>query len=155
MQCRTSAVCSLRSRRGSFVPAGLLALALWGVASLRGDELQAVQVAPESPLLRLLLSDPVMHALTFGLLTLLLGWGLRGRAEGRAPLALAGGLAAGYGLLIELYQALLPRRTFGLDDLAGNTLGVLVALALLRGGRGCASGFLFGRRRTQIFSDDD
>ena len=129
---RTSAVRSPRARRGSFVPAALLALALWGVASLPADELQAVQVAPGSALLRLLLSDRSMHALTFGLLTLLLGWGQRGRGAGRAPLALAGGLAACYGLLIELYQALLPRRSFGLDDLAWNTLGVLAALALLR-----------------------
>jgi len=120
--------------RGRLVPAALLALALWGVASLPGDELQAVQTAPAHPLLRLLLSDPCMHALTLGLLTLLVGWGFRGRARGPALLARAGGLASGYGLLIELYQALLPRRSFGLGDLAWNTVGVLAALALLRWG---------------------
>ena len=98
---RTSAVRSPRARRGSFVPAALLALALWGVASLPGDELQAVQVAPESALLRLLLSDPSMHALTFGLLTLLLGWGLRGRGAGRGPLAIASGWRRGCAAVVS------------------------------------------------------
>ena len=57
----------------------------------------------------------------------------RVRGGNRAvPFAKATVLASGYGLLIEIYQAMLPWRTFGLDDLVWNTVGVLFFLALLR-----------------------
>lgn len=76
-------------------------------------------------MLRLALSDPFMHALTAALLTLAIVHGFR-----VSPLK-AGLLAAGYGLCIELYQLLLPWRTFGLDDLVWHLVGVVLSLALL------------------------
>jgi len=42
-------------------------------------------------------------------------------------------LASGYGLLIELYQGILPWRSFGLDDLLWNTMGVLFFLIAAKG----------------------
>jgi VanZ family protein len=59
-------------------------------------------------------------------------------ARGLAPPTIGAVLAIGYGLLIEIYQGILPWRTFGLDDLFWNTVGVLFVLALvgvLRGAR--------------------
>jgi len=55
-----------------FTPAYLLSLFMWIVASLPGDDLNRIQRLPENPWLRFFLSDPFMHFLTFGLLTLLI-----------------------------------------------------------------------------------
>jgi len=41
-------------------------------------------------------------------------------------------LAIGYGLLIEVYQGILPWRSFGVDDLAWNSVGVLFFLSVIR-----------------------
>lgn len=115
--------------RHRLIPAALLALALLAVASLPGSDLQRVQAAPACLALRFLLSDPVMHTVQSGLLAVLVARALR-PVSGRW-LRLAGAAALGYGLLIELYQALLPWRSFGLDDLVWNGVGVLVGLGLM------------------------
>jgi VanZ family protein len=120
---------SVWAERWRLVPAGLVALALLAVASLPGSDLQRVQAAPACLALRFLLSDPVMHTLESGLLAVLVARALR-PVSGRW-LRLAGATALGYGLLIELYQALLPWRSFGLDDLAWNAVGVLVGLGAM------------------------
>jgi hypothetical protein len=141
-------------RKGRWVPVVAYALLLLAVASLPGSDLQRIQAAPENLALRAVLSDPFMHALTFGLFSLLLAWGLasRGRPAGVRVGLLAWRLAAvaalpavGFGLLIELYQALLPWRAFGIDDLAWNAVGVVLCLAglgiggVVRGRLGIAS----------------
>ena len=113
------------------MPAVLFSLAQWVVATLSGNDLQHIQAAPHSLLLRLILSDPSMHVLTFTLLALLIAWGFGVSAKRPAPLAKIGLLAAGVGLVIEVYQGLLPWRSFGLDDLLWNAVGVLCALVLL------------------------
>jgi|GEM_PF-2688437 len=118
--------------KASFVPAGLLALSLWIVASLPGDDLQRVQSAPTSPLLAFVLSDPFMHFLVFGCLALLIAWGFHAQSRNPIPFVKVALLVSGYGLLIEVYQGLLPWRSFGLDDLAWNTVGVLSFLGLTR-----------------------
>lgn len=120
---------SVRADSWRLVPVGLVALALLAVASLPGSDLQRVQAAPACLALRFLLSDPVMHTVQSGLLAVLVARALRAVA-GRW-LLLTGAAAFGYGLLIELYQALLPWRSFGLDDLAWNAVGVLVGLAVM------------------------
>jgi len=119
-------------RRGSLVPAYVYALALWVVASLPGDELQKIQMSPENPLLRIIVSDPCMHFLVFGLLSMLICRGFQQKSRGSTPLARVAMLAIGYCLLIEVYQAILPWRSFGLDDVFWNTAGVLFFLALLK-----------------------
>ena len=72
------------SGKGSFLPAGLLALLLALLASLPGGELSKVQVAPGNALLRVLLSDPFMHAFSAGLLALLIGRGFHLPLYGKA-----------------------------------------------------------------------
>ena len=59
---------SLMERITYFVPAVILVVLLFGVASLPGSDLHEVQSGPEGPLLRFLLSDPFMHFFT------LAGW---------------------------------------------------------------------------------
>ena len=46
-------------------------------------------------------------------------------------MAIVAVLAVGYGSFIEVYQGILPWRTFGFDDLFWNTLGILFVLALV------------------------
>ena len=119
-------------KRGSFVTVSLFSLALWVVATLPGDDLQRIQAAPKNPLLQVILSDPFMHFFVFGLLAVLLCVGFCSGSARPIPLAKVALLAFGYGLLIEVYQAILPWRSFGLDDLAWNTVGILFFLAVFR-----------------------
>ena len=81
-------------------------------------------------MLGVILSDPFMHFLVFGLLALLICRGFYGESRRFIPLAKTAVLAVGYGFLIEIYQGILPWRGFGLDDILWNTLGVLFFLAV-------------------------
>ena len=118
-------------KRFSFLPTILFCLLLWVVASLPGGELHKVQQSPQSFSLRFFLSDPVMHFLTFGLLSLLLCGGYYGAGR-PIPFLKVAGFTAGYGLLIEVYQAILPWRDFGLDDLFWNITGAACSLVLIK-----------------------
>lgn len=115
-----------------FFPAYLFSLMLWVVASLPGEELEKIQKFPDNPLLRIILSDSFMHFLVFGLLTLLICRGFHLKSRRSIPLVKVGTLASGYGLLIEVYQGILPWRSFGLDDLFWNVVGVLFFLLLVK-----------------------
>ena len=119
------------SEKMSLLPAILLSLSLLAIASLPGSDLHEVQTGPDSPLLRFLLSDPFMHFLTYALLAALLGAGFGLSRDRSFPFVQVALLAAGYGLLIEVYQWILPSRGFGLDDLVWNTAGVGFAMAVL------------------------
>lgn len=126
--------------RSPFFPAYSLALLIFIVASLPGSDLQKVQKYPNNLLLRYLLSDPFMHFLTFGIFTFLVCYGYKrsdpiekgfkqGKASSVNSLYIRGGLIGiGYSLFIELYQAILPYRSFGLDDLFWNTTGIIFAI---------------------------
>jgi len=111
-----------------FIPAYLFALLIWIVASLPGDDLGRIQKYPDNLWFRFFLSDPFMHFMVFGLLTLFICRGYDQESRGSIPMARVGFLAAGYGLFIEVCQGILPWRSFGLDDLFWNTVGVLFFL---------------------------
>lgn len=100
-------------------------------ASLPGENLQRIQTAPKSSWLSAILSDPVMHFLVFGLLTLLICIGFYRESKWSIPFVKVAIIASGYGLFIEIYQGILPWRGFGLDDLFWNTAGILFFLALV------------------------
>lgn len=128
----SSAPMKALARNRRFLPAALLALFLWLLASLPGDSLRRVHAVPRNPWLARILSDPFMHFLTSGLLALLLGSAFFRQAPDAVPFVRVALLASAYGLAIELYQGLLPWRAFGLDDLLWNTAGILFSLLLLR-----------------------
>lgn len=117
------------------MPAYSWAFILLIVSSLPGQEIQTIQVHPENLFLRVILSDPFMHFSLFGLLAVLVYRGFQPESEGSGPLLKVAFLAVGYGLLIEVYQGLLPWRGFGLDDLIWNTFGVLSATGGIQGFR--------------------
>lgn len=113
-----------------FFPAYLFSLLIWIVASLPGDDLEKIQRFPENQWLRFFLSDAFLHFLTFGLLTLLIVRGFYSQGRKSIPLLKIGLISSGYGLLIEIYQGILPWRSFGVDDLIWNIVGVLFFLGL-------------------------
>lgn len=94
--------------------------------------MERIQKFPENPWLRFFLSDPFMHFLTFGLLTLLICRGYDQESKRLIPFVKVGLLASVYGLLIEIYQGILPWRSFGIDDLIWDTVGVLFTLMVCR-----------------------
>lgn len=118
-------------RRGSFIPAYSFSLILWIIASLPGEELQSIQSYPENQSLRIILSDPFMHLVVFGLLTLFIYRGFYRESWMSIPLVKVALLACCFGLLVEVYQGILPWRAFGLDDLVWNNVGVLFFLAFV------------------------
>jgi len=66
-----------------FIPAYCFSLLICVMASLPGDGLERAQRLPESPLLKIIPSDPFMHFLVFGLLTLFICRGFN-RKSGRS-----------------------------------------------------------------------
>lgn len=124
---------AILKRVKGFIPAYLFSLFIWIMASLPGDDLGKVQKFPGNPWLRFFLSDPFMHFLTFVLLALMICRGYDKESGGSIPLVRVGLLASGYGLLIEIYQGILPWRSFGVDDLFWNTFGVLFTLLVCFG----------------------
>ena len=119
-------------RRESFLPAYCFCLLLWVMASLPGDDIGRIQRLPESQLLKIILSDPFIHLSVFGLLALLICRGYYRESRGSIPLSRVAILAIGYSFLIEIYQGILPWRSFGLDDVIWNTVGVLFFLIPVR-----------------------
>ena len=71
-----------------------------------------------------------MHFVVFGLLTLLICI-VYYKKRRPVPFINVAIIAMSYGFLIEVYQGILPWRTFGFDDFVWNTLGVLFFLGLV------------------------
>jgi len=117
--------------RKRFIPTYVFSLLIWFIASLPGEELSNVQRSPKSQFLRIIFSDPFMHFSVFGLLALLICMGFYRESVRAIPVTIVALLSVGYGLLIELYQGILPWRSFGFDDIFWNTLGALFVLALV------------------------
>ena len=133
LTCYLSGIKGLKHlmRRGRCIPAGLFGLLLWIQASFPSDDLQRIQTAPENLLARVILSDAFLHCLGFGLLALLIWWGLHGESRNSFRFGKVVLLAFGFGVVIEAYQGVLPWRAFGLDDLVWNTVVILLFLLVL------------------------
>jgi glycopeptide antibiotics resistance protein len=108
-----------------FLPAALFSLLIWIMASVPNSELGRIYGYIKIPWRKFFLSDAFVHFLGFGLLTLLICRGYHWGSKRSIPVVMVVLLASGYGLFIEVFQAILPWRTFGLDDLAWDTAGVL------------------------------
>ena len=90
-----------------------------------GSELEKVQQYPDNAFLRFLLSDPVMHWGVFAVLSGLLCYGFYSLGMNSIPLIKVILLGIGYVLFIEIYQAVLPWRDFGFDDILWGSAGVM------------------------------
>jgi len=103
----------------------IFAALIFIVSSLPGSELEKVQQYPDNALLRFLLSDPVMHWGVFAVLSGLLCYGFYQSGTNPIPLSRVILLGIGYVLFIEIYQAILPWRSFGFDDILWGSAGVV------------------------------
>jgi VanZ family protein len=74
-------------------------------------------------------SDKLNHAIAYLVLMLYFGQLVGAHWRGRAAVVAA---LIGYGIAIELLQALLPLRVAELADLAANAAGIAIGLLLLR-----------------------
>jgi len=92
---------------------------------LPGSELEKVQQYPDNAFLRFLLSDPVMHWGVFAVLSGLIFIGFYQSGINPIPWIKVILIGIGYVLLIEIYQAILPWRSFGFDDILWGSLGVI------------------------------
>jgi len=92
---------------------------------LPGSKLEKVQQYPDNIFLRFLLSDPVMHWGVFAVLSGLLCYGFYYSKIHSIPLSKVILLGIGYVLFIEIYQAILPWRNFGVDDILWGSTGVM------------------------------
>ena len=131
---------SLKSRRG-FLPAYSYALVILILSSLPGSEIEKIQLYPENLFLRVILSDPFAHFFVYGLLALLMCRGFYRASRGSIPLAKVALFTIGCGFLMEVYQGILPWRSFGLDDIVWNTAGVLFVVAVIGISRGLGNYF--------------
>lgn len=77
-----------------------------------------------------LLTSSGAHLFLYGVLALLLHWGL---GSGRRNLVLAFGLALIYGVSDEIHQAFVPGRVPDAFDLVSDALGAALALAAWHG----------------------
>ena len=102
------------------------------MSSLPGSELEKVQQYPDNAFLRFLLSDPVMHWGVFAVLSGLLCYGFYQSGTNPIPLSRVILLGIRYVLFIEIYQAILPWRGFGFDDILWGSIGVM-SVAILGG----------------------
>ncbi len=93
--------------------------------------LALVPEPPEHPVFRL--SDVLLHGLAFAYLSLALMLAYPGGAASRHdPRLRTFVLMLGYGLFLELVQALVPERSAELKDLLVDVAGILTGLVLAR-----------------------
>ena len=116
----------------SLVPAYIFSFIIFIVASLPGNELERIQKSPDSRWFQIALSDPFMHFIVFGVLAFLIYGGLYTSYRENLSLIRVAVIVCGYGLFIEVYQAIIPWRSFGIDDIIWNSAGVLFFLVVIK-----------------------
>ena len=116
----------------SLLPAYIFSFIIFVVASFPGGDLDRVQKSLKTKRFQIVLSDPFMHFFVFGVLALLIYIGFYTSSPKNNPLVKVGILAGGYGLFIEIYQAIIPWRSFGFDDIIWNSAGVIFALVAIK-----------------------
>lgn len=74
--------------------------------------------------------DKAVHFLCYGVFTFLLLKGFYKSPEVKNYFFLTAVISIGYGLMLELFQSLVPDRGVDLFDILANTLGSLAAMAI-------------------------
>ena len=130
-------------RRKDFFPAYFFSLLIWIMASLPGEALNSTGRLEENLLTGIFLSDSFVHFFVFGLLALFIYKGYNVACRESIPLARIGAFDIGYGMIIEIYQGILPGRGFALHDMFWDTMGVLFVL-------GPVAGFIIRKRKARL-----
>jgi VanZ family protein len=113
-------------KRSPFLPFYVYAIMLLGLMSIPPSSL--IRLQRKSGLFAVIFSDYTFHFIGFGLLAWLLCIGFNKARDGKIPYILVGLIAVGYGFFIEVCQIFIPYRTFGLDDLTADAVGVVAGL---------------------------
>lgn len=112
-----------------FLPAVIFAAVMLVGYSLPTAQLEKMKESRK--LFDTVFSDFSLHFFLFALFVFLLGYGFSQRFRLKWSLLNAGLLSFGYGIFIELWQYVLPYRTFKLDDILNDLFGILFGLLLL------------------------
>ncbi len=113
-----------------FIPAysyGFLILIISSLPTGGVDKVQSI-----NKFLRIIFSDFSLHFFAFGILAVLLSYGFNKIKKYYLPLIKTGLYSLSYGMAIELYQAILSYRSFSLDDLFSDLVGIVFFLLVLR-----------------------
>jgi len=94
--------------------------------------LTKVQQYPDNAFLRFLLSDSVLHCGVFAVLSVLLCYGFSHSGMHPIPLIKVILIGIGYVMFIEIYQTILPWRSFGFDDILWGSTGVMSVAIMYR-----------------------
>lgn len=77
------------------------------------------------------ISDPLIHIISFGLFTIILGLIIFRRSEERSPYIKLFFYSVGFGFFIELYQLILPFRGLEFFDFVWDVLGIITAIMII------------------------
>jgi glycopeptide antibiotics resistance protein len=109
-----------------FIPAWVFAGVMFVGCSVPVDKISII--SESHPILSVVLSDSFLHFCMFGLLVWLICYGSYKSSGSRIPYMKYFFLAISYGLGIEIWQAVLPYRSFSIFDLVFDLLGISVAI---------------------------
>jgi VanZ family protein len=113
-----------------FIPAGIFATLILIGSSIPTTQLQRLQ--RKSPILKILLSDSVLHLVAFAILALLLSIGYLKSGKSKIWWLKSAFLSFVVGILVEVIQIYLPYRTFSTRDLAVDVIGIGTALIIFK-----------------------
>jgi len=111
----------------SFIPAYIFAVLIIIGSSISTEGLEKFENA--NIFSEIVFSHYTIHFFGFGILAVLLAWGFH-KKRSSSVLKRAGLLALFFGLFIEVYQFLLPHRSFSVLGLAVDCAAIVVALWL-------------------------
>jgi len=110
-----------------FIPAYIFAFLIFFGASISTKGLEKIEDI--NIFFEIVFSHYSAHFFGFGILAALLAWGHH-KKKSSSVLMRAGLLTLFFGLIIEVYQILLPYRSFSVSGLAVDCAGVVFALGL-------------------------
>lgn len=113
-----------------FLPAYIFAVLIFISSSVPTGAVQKARASHK--LLDILLSDFSLHSFIFGVFAGLLCWGFYKARNSPVPYIIIGLFSIGYGLFIEIYQHFLPYRSFKLDDLIADVVGIVIFSILFK-----------------------
>jgi len=111
-----------------FIPAWAFAVVMFGGCSVTVGKI--LKISESHPILSVILSDSFLHFCMFGLLVWLICYGYYKLGRSRMPHIKIFFMAISYGLAIEIWQAVLPYRSFSIFDLVFDLLGISVAIII-------------------------
>ncbi len=112
------------------MPAWVFAVVMFGGCSVPVDKIS--KISESHLILSVILSDSFLHFCMFGLLVWLICYGHYKSSRLRIPYIKIFFITISYGLGIEIWQAVLPYRSFSIFDLFFDLLGISVVIIICK-----------------------